>query len=52
MIRSVQPVVGTLEHVISQQLAQLFAGNEGNSLGDKIGRHRASTSKAGTERYV
>jgi hypothetical protein len=39
--RSVQPLVGTLEHGVSQQLATLSAGNEGNTLGAEIARRAA-----------
>jgi len=34
--RAVQPIVGTVEHGISQQLAELFRENHGGALGAEI----------------
>jgi len=34
--RAVQPIVGTVEHGISQQLAELFRENHGGTLGAEI----------------
>jgi hypothetical protein len=39
--RSVQPIHGEMTYGMSQQLADLFRGNEGNTLGAEIA-HRAA----------
>ena len=39
--RSVQPVHGEMTYGVSQQLAELFKSNEGNTLGAEIARRAA-----------
>jgi hypothetical protein len=36
-----QPIQGTVDYGISEQLAELFRGNEGNTLGAEIVRRAA-----------
>ena len=36
--KAMQPIQGTVDYGISEQLAELFGGNEGNSLGAEIAR--------------
>jgi hypothetical protein len=33
-----QPIQGTVDYGVSEQLAELFRGNEGNTLGAEIAR--------------
>jgi hypothetical protein len=39
--RSVQPIQGEMTYGVSQQLADLFKGNDGNTLGAEIARRAA-----------
>jgi hypothetical protein len=39
--KAMQPIQGTVDHGISQQLAELFRGNEGNTLGAEVKRRAA-----------
>jgi len=39
--KSVQPIHGEMTYGVSQQLADLFRGNEGNTLGAEIARRAA-----------
>jgi hypothetical protein len=39
--KATQPVEGSLTYGISEQLAELFRGNEGNMLGAEIARRAA-----------
>ena len=39
--KATQPVEGSLTYGISQQLSELFRGNEGNTLGAEIARRAA-----------
>ncbi len=36
--KAMQPIQGTVDYGISEQLAELFKGNEGNTLGAEIAR--------------
>ena len=44
--RSVQPIHGEMTYGVSQQLADLFKGNEGNTLGAEIARRAICTKHA------
>ena len=39
--KAMQPIQGTVDYGISEQLAELFRGNEGNTLGAAIARRAA-----------
>jgi hypothetical protein len=39
--KAMQPIQGTVDYGISEQLAELFRGNEGNTLGAEIARRAA-----------
>jgi hypothetical protein len=39
--KAMQPIQGTVDYGISEQLAELFRGNAGNTLGAEIARRAA-----------
>ncbi len=49
--KTTQPVEGSLTYGISEQLAELFTGNEGNTLGAEIARRAALPPPNGQKPY-
>jgi hypothetical protein len=49
--KAMQPIQGTVDYGISEQLAELFRGNEGNTLGAEIARRAALPPPNGKKPY-